>query len=98
MATPFTHTPRIGVDLKGITTAADIAAGRTGDTQIGTQVWGTDGKRYVYAQAGGAIPASTAVSTVSPTTFIATATGGTYTSPGLAMATGDRGWFGAASV
>ena len=64
MATPFTHTARIGADLKGITLAADIAAGKVVDAQLGTQVWGSDGKRYVYAQAGGSISASTAVCTV----------------------------------
>lgn len=98
MATPFTHTPRIGADLKGITLAADIASGKVVDAQLGTQVWGTDGKRYVYAQAGEAIPASTAVCTVNASTFAATAIGGSYASPAFAMAAGDRGWFGAASV
>lgn len=98
MASPFTHTPRIGADLKGITLAADIAAGKVVDAQLGTQVWGSDGKRYVYAQAGGVISASTAVCTVNASTFAATATGGSYASPAFDMATGDRGWFGAASV
>ena len=98
MATPFTHTPLIGADLKGITLAADIAAGKVVDAQLGTQVWGSDGKRYVYAQAGGSISASTAVCTVNASTFAATASGGSYTSPAFAMATGDRGWMAAASV
>ena len=98
MATPFTHTPRIGADLKNITKLVDLAGSKKGDTQLGTQVFASDGKRYVYAEAGGAIPASTAVCTVSPTTFAATATGGAYLSPATAMATGDRAWFGAASV
>lgn len=98
MATPFTNTPRIGADLKSITKLVDLAGSNKGDTQLGTQVFASDGKRYVYAEAGGAIPASTAVCTVSPTTFAATATGGAYLSPATAMATGDRAWFGAASV
>ena len=98
MAQPFVHTATIGADLKGITTAAQLAAGQTGDGQVGKQIVATDGKRYVYAQAGGAIAASTAVCTVNPATFAATATGGTYASPPVAMAAGDRGWFGAASV
>lgn len=98
MATPFTHTARIGADLKGITLAADIAAGKVVDAQLGTQVWGSDGKLYVYAQANASISASTAVCTVSASTFLATASGGSYTSPAFAMASGDRGWFSKASV
>jgi hypothetical protein len=35
---------------------------------------------------------------VSPTTFLATASGGAYTSPPVAMATGDTGWFSKANV
>jgi hypothetical protein len=44
------------------------------------------------------ITASTAVCTVNATTFLVTATGGSYRSPAVAMASGDRGWFSAASV
>lgn len=98
MATPFSITPSVGADLKGITLAADIAAGKVTDARLGSQVWGTDGKRYVYAQANAAITASTAVCTVNATTFLATASGGSYTSPATTMASGDRGWFSAASV
>lgn len=98
MATPFTHTPRIGADLKGITLAADIAAGKVVDAQLGTQVWGSDGKRYVYAQAGAPITASDADCAINTTTFVAAASGGSYTSPATDMANGDRGWFSIASV
>ena len=98
MATPFSRTPSIGADLKGITLAADIAAGKVVDAAIGSQVFGSDGKLYVYAQANAAITASTAVCSVSPTTFLATATAGAYTSPATAMASGDRAWFSKASV
>jgi len=100
MATPFTDTPKVGVSLNTAALAADIADGSAkGSThRLGSEIWGTDGKRYVYAQANAAIPAGTAVCTVDPTTFLATATGGNYKSPPVAMATGDRGWFGAASV
>jgi len=98
MATPYSRTPSIGADLKGITLAADLAAGKVADAALGTQVWGSDGKQYVYAQAGGAIPASTAVCTVNASTFAATSSGGSYTSPATAMASGDRGWFSKASV
>ena len=98
MATPFSITPSIGADLKGITLAADIAAGKVTDARIGSQVWGSDGKRYVYAQANAVISASTAVCTVNATTFLVTASGGSYLSPAVAMASGDRGWFSVASV
>lgn len=98
MATPFSRTPSIGADLKGITLAADIAAGKVVDAALGSQVWGSDGKLYVYAQANASITASTAVCTVSASTFLATASGGSYTSPAFAMASGDRGWFSKASV
>ena len=98
MALPSTSTPKIGADLNTITLAADIAAGKVPDARIGDQVWGTNGRRYVYAQANASISASTAVCTVNATTFLATASGGSYLSPTTAMATGDRAWFSAASV
>ena len=98
MAAPFTDTPKIGADLNGITLAADLAAGKVADARLGSQVWGSNGRRYVYAQAGGAIPASTTACSVNTTTFAATSSGGSYTSPATAMATGDRGWFSVASV
>ena len=98
MAAPFSITPSIGADLNTITLAADIAAGRVTDALLGSQVWGSNGRRYVYAQANAVITASTAVCTVNATTFLATASGGSYLSPAVAMASGDRGWFSVASV
>jgi hypothetical protein len=97
MAAPFTTTPKVGVDLNTIYLAADIANGIS-RPKLGDQVWTTDGKRSVFAQANASIPASTAVATVNATTFLATASGGSYLSPAFAMATGDQGWFDAASV
>lgn len=98
MAAPFTDTPKLGVDLNSVTTAAQLAAGQTGDARLGSQIFGSNGRLYVYSQAGGAIPASTAVCTVNATTFAATATGGSYLSPAVALATGDRAWLSKASV
>jgi len=98
MATPFSRTPSIGADLKGITLAADIAAGKVTDAALGSQVWGSDGKLYVYGQANASISASTTACTVNATTFLVTASGGSYTSPAVAMASGDRAWFAKASV
>ena len=98
MAAPFSVTPNIGADFNTITLAADLAAGKVADARLGEQRWGSNGRRYVYAQANAAIAANTAVATVNTTTFLATASGGSYLSPPVAMATGDRGWFSAASV
>jgi hypothetical protein len=98
MAAPFSITPSLGSDFNTITLAADLAAGKVADARIGEQRWGSNGRRYVYAQANGAITASTAVCTVNATTFLATNSGGSYTSPPQTMAVGDRGWFSATSV
>lgn len=97
MAAPYSTTPKVGVDLNTTYLAADIANGIS-RPKLGDQVWTADGKRSVFAQANASIPASTAVCTVSQTTFLATASGGAYLSPAVAMATGDQGWFDAASV
>jgi hypothetical protein len=99
MAAPFTISDVPGVDLVSIILAADIASGAQRPfARLGTQTWGSDGKQYVYGIAGGSIPASTAVCTVNPATFSATSSGGAYTSPATAMATGDYAWFAKASV
>jgi hypothetical protein len=98
MAAPFSDTAKPGADLNGITLAADLANGKVPDARLGTQVFASNGKIYVYCQASAAITASTAVCTVPPTTFLATATGGAYLSPAVTMATGDRGWFSRAGV
>jgi hypothetical protein len=95
----YTITPIIGPDVTNTILATDIASGaRTVPLAIGTQAWGSDGKQYVFAKANASISASTAVCTVSATTFLATASGGSYTSPATAMVTGDYGWFSKASV
>lgn len=95
----FSVTPQIGIDLNNIVTAANIAAGQqTVPNRLGEQVFGSDGKLYVLAQAGGSISASTAVCTVNAGTFQATNSGGSYTSPATAMVTGDYGWFSKPSV
>ena len=100
MATPFTVSPVLGVDLNTITLAADVGStsGAEDAPQLGTQVFGSDGRIYVYAQANAVITASTAVCTVNATTFLATASGGAYRSPAVAMASGDRGFFSRAGV
>lgn len=95
----FSVTPQIGIDLNNTVLASDVASGaRAVPNRLGEQVWGSDGKLYVLAQANASISANTAVCTVSPTTFLATASGGSYTSPATAMVSGDYGWFAKASV
>lgn len=100
MATPHAVTPLAGVDLNSITTAALVGPrfGAEDAPQLGVQVQGTNGRRYVYAQANASIPANTAVCNIDATTFLVAASGGSYRSPAVAMASGDRGWFSAASV
>ena len=100
MASPFSVSPVQGIDLVSITAAANVgpSSGAEDAPQLGTQVWGSDGKRYVYGQANASITASTTACTVNATTFLVTASGGSYTSPATNMVSGDRGWFSAASV
>ena len=98
MTAPFNSLPQAGADFNNITTAAQLAAGQSGDARLGTIAHGSNGRFYVYGQANATITASTAVCTVNATTFLATATGGSYLSPATALATGDRCWFSKASV
>lgn len=98
MATPFNQLPQAGSDLVGITTAADAAAGKVLDGRLGTVAHGSNGRYFVYGKANASIPASTTACTVNATTFLVTASGGSYTSPATAMSTGDYGWFSKASV
>lgn len=96
MATIFTDTPKLGVDILNKIDTADTK--RRSGHRLGSQVWGSDGKRYVYAQADASISASTAVCDVDTSTFLVAASGGTYKSPPVAMVKGDQGWFAKASV
>ncbi len=65
---------------------------------LGSQTFGSDGLRYVFAKAGGTIAAGATDVTVNASTFAATATGGTYIAPAESMVSGDYGWFGKTSV
>ena len=65
---------------------------------LGTQTFGSDGKRYVLGVAGAAITASTATCSINASTFVATGSAGSYTSPAVALASGDYAWFAATSV
>ena len=92
--------PISGIDLNQVTTTNTNSAGTAIPTfgPLGTQVFGSDGKRYVFAQAGEAITASTATCSINVTTFVATGSAGTYLSPAVDLASGDYAWFSKASV
>ena len=96
----YTITPLSGVNLVGTTTTNTNSAGTAIPTfgPLGAEVFGSDGKRYVFAQAGAAITASTATCSINASTFVVTASGGSYTSPATTMASGDYAWFSATSV
>jgi len=97
----FTTLPIAGVDLVDTQTVAEQALnGGTNPTfgPLGTQTFANDGLPYVWAKAGEAITASTATCSVNTTTFVATASAGTYKAPTTTMASGDYGWFSKASV
>lgn len=89
----YSTTPLIGIDLDATT-----LSGTTPPHKLGTQVFGSDGKLYVFAQANASISASDTDCAINTSTFLVAASGGSYTSPPVAMASGDTGWFSKASV
>lgn len=96
MATNVATSPLIGANLD-TTGVVNVASGNP-PIKLGTQVFGNDGKLYVYAKASAGIAASTAVCTINPSTFAATNTGGAYLSPAVALVANDCAWFSKASV
>ena len=94
----FSVTPLVGIDLTNTVTAASIVLGAPINQLLGLQVWGSDGRRYVFAKASDSIAASDTTCSIDATTFAATNVGGTYDSPATAMVVGDYGWFSEASV
>jgi len=97
----YSVTPISGVDL---TSATSTNLAQDGSTLIptfgplGNEVFGSDGLRYVFAKAGNAFTASETSCSINTTTFVATSTGGAYIAPSTALASGEYGWFGKASV
>ena len=100
----YSTLPIAGVKLTGTTPIEFAYVNGSTDESIpnfgplGTQTFGSDGKRYVFAQAGAAITASTATCSINASTFVATGSAGSYTSPAVALASGDYAWFAATSV
>ena len=97
----YSITPLSGINLDTTTTIEFV--NDNGGTipafgPLGAEVFGSDGRRYVFAQAGAAIAASTATCSINTTTFVATGSAGTYQGPGVALASGDYAWFSKASV
>jgi len=96
----YTVLPIAGVDLYNTTTTNPNSAGTAIATfgPLGAETFGSDGFRYVFAQAGAAIAASSATCIINASTFQVTlGATGTYLS-GASMASGDYGWFSKASV
>jgi hypothetical protein len=100
----YSTLPISGVNLNGATNVDfALTAGSTAEVipafgPLGAQTFGNTGLRYVFAQAGAAISASTTVCAINTTTFQVAATGGAYTSPGVALNSGDFAWFSEPSV
>jgi hypothetical protein len=95
----YTITPLAGIDLSNVANTNANSAGTAVPTfgPTGAEVFGSDGLRYVFAQAATAIGVSTATCVVNASTFQVTLGAGTYLS-GASMASGDYGWFSKASV
>jgi len=96
----YTITPLIGIDFNNIVNTNLNSAGTAVPTigPLGAEVFGSDGRIYVLAQANATITASTTVCDINTTTFLVAATGGSYKSPAVALASGDVAWFSKASV
>jgi hypothetical protein len=96
----YTVTPVIGVDFNNIVNTNTNSAGTAVPTfgPLGAEVFGSDGKIYVLGQANASISASTTACTINTTTFLVTASGGSYTSPAVDLVSGNVAWFSKASV
>ena len=99
----YTVLPIAGTDLYNTAPSTSQVIGSTTVTvptfgPLGAETFGSDGFRYVFAQAGVAIAASAATCIINASTFQVTlGATGTYLS-GASMASGDYGWFSKASV
>lgn len=96
----YSITPTSGINLDALVQTNPNSAGTEVPVNgpLGSQVFGSDGKRYVLGQAGEAVAASTATCSINASTFVVTASGGSYAAPAVAVASGDYAWFAAASV
>jgi hypothetical protein len=98
MSYNITPTSGINLDDKVNTNPNSAGTGVPVNGPLGSQVFGSDGKRYVLGVAGAAVTASTATCSINASTFVVTPSAGAYTSPAVALASGDYAWFAATSV
>jgi hypothetical protein len=98
MSYSITPTAGINLDYEVQTNPNSAGTGVPVNGPLGSQVFAADGKRYVLGVAGAAVTASTATCSINASTFVVTASGGSYTSPAVALASGDYAWFAATSV
>jgi predicted membrane protein len=100
----FSVANQIGIDLNNIVQTnptsyyASTPAYVPTFGPLGMEVFGSDGRLYVLAQASGSISASTTTCAINTTTFAASGTTGSYTSPAVALSANDVAWFSKASV
>ena len=96
----YSVTPISGVNLTSATQTQTNSAGTAVPSMgpLGNEVFGSDGKRYVFAKAGNDFTAGETSVSINTTTFVATSTGGAYIAPAVALLNGEYGWFGKASV
>lgn len=96
----YSITPTAGINLTTAVNTNPNSAGTATPVNgpLGSEVFGSDGKIYVLGVCGANIAASTAVCDIDPVTFEVAATGGAYSSPAVALTTGQYAWFGKASV
>lgn len=100
--TPFRITPSLGPDLwqhevtyywDTISAPVGVAGQPPVSYQLGSAVVGNDGHTYVFVRASAAIAATagtgTQVTITEPAFTVATGTGGYYTPPGVAIASGE---------
>src|SRR3546814_13813878 len=92
----FRTTPQRGPALDAVIPAVDVwydipGKGTIGSPQLGTKEFGSDGREYIWVQAGGNIAATTQIALSAA--FEATTGGRTgYFTHGTAVADGDFFW------
>lgn len=92
----FRTTPQLGPGLETVIPEGDVwydipGKGTIGSPQLGNKEFGSDGREYIWVQAGGAIAATTQVAISA--SFVATTGGSTgYFTQGDAIADGDFFW------
>jgi hypothetical protein len=98
----YSITPTSGINLDDVvqTNPSNAGTGRNSPCNgpLGSQVFGSDGLRYVLGQAGAAITASTATCSINASTFVVTASGWHLFKPSRCRSFRCYAWFSKASV